>query len=112
MFIFVWLSLLSKKFADFVGGHNILEIDDSVYSLRTDNLALSEVKKGHKTHSSQFTVRDVEFLGKSVTVTVSNLKKSTLKANLSDKDFYKHGFKIGQNVNCKWRKTDLHKLRS
>ena len=112
MFISLFGSHLFQKFADFVGGHNILEIDDSVYSLRTDNLALSEIKKGHKTHSSQFKIRDVEFLGNSVTFTVSNLKKSTLKANLSDKDFYKHGFKIGQNVNCKWRKTDLHKLRS
>ena len=60
---------------------------------------------------SRFTVKDIEFLGNSVNVTVSDLKKSTLKAHLSDKDFYKHEFAIGQNVNCKWSKTDLHKLK-
>ena len=32
--------------------------------------------------------------------------------NLSDKDFYKNEFKIGQDVNCKWNKTDLHKLQA
>ena len=96
--------------ADFVGGHNILEVDDCIYSLRTDKLTLSEIKNGQKNHNSPFTVKDIEFLGNSVSVTVSDLKKSNLKANLSDKDFYKHEFKIGQNVNCKWSKTDLHKL--
>ena len=98
--------------ADFVGGHNILEVDDCIYSLRTDKLTLSEIKNGQKTRNSPFTVKDIEFLGNSVSVTVSDLKKSNLKANLSDKDFYKHEFKIGQNVNCKWSKTDLHKLNA
>ena len=98
--------------ADFVGGHNILEVDDCIYSLRTDKLTLSEIKNGQKTRNSPFTVKDIEFLGNSVSVTVSDLKKSNLKANLSDKDFYKHEFKIGQNVNCKWSQTDLHKLKT
>ena len=98
--------------ADFVGGHNILEVDDCIYSLRTDKLTLSEIKNGQKTRNSPFKVKDIEFLGNSVSVTVSDLKKSNLKANLSDKDFYKHEFKIGQNVNCKWSKTDLHKLNA
>ena len=98
--------------ADFVGGHNILEVDDCIYSLRTDKLTLSEIKNGQKTRNSPFTVKDIEFLGNSVSVTVSDLKKSNLKANLSDKDFYKHEFKIGQNVNCKWSQADLHKLKT
>ena len=98
--------------ADFVGGHNILEFDNSIYSLRTDKLILSQEKKGQKTYNSPFTIKDIEFLGNSVSVTVDDLKKSTLKANLSDKDFYKSEFKIGQNVNCKWNKADLHKLKA
>jgi ABC-type spermidine/putrescine transport systems, ATPase components len=50
--------------ADFVGGHNILEVDDCIYSLRTDKLTLSEIKNGQKNHNSPFTVKDIEFLGK------------------------------------------------
>ena len=96
--------------ADFVGGHNILEVDDCIYSLRTDKLILSKITNGQKTGNSAFKVKDIEFLGNSVSVTVSGLKKSTLKAKLSDADFYNQEFKIGQNVNCKWSKTDLHKL--
>ena len=92
--------------------NNILEFDNCTYSLRTDKLTLSKIKKDQKTDNSRFTVKDIEFLGNSVSVTVSDLKKSTLKAHLSDKDFYKHEFAIGQNVSCKWSKTDLHKLKA
>ncbi len=96
--------------ADFVGGHNILEFDDYTYSLRTDRLTISELEKGQKKSKSTYTVKDIEFLGNSVNITVSNLEQFTLKANLPDKDFYKNELKIGQNVKCKWNKTDLHKL--
>ena len=96
--------------ADFVGGHNILEFEDYTYSLRTDKLTISELEKGQKKSKSTYTVKDIEFLGNSVNITVSNLEQFTLKANLPDKDFYKNELKIGQNVKCKWNKTDLHKL--
>ena len=96
--------------ADFVGGHNILEFDDYTYSLRTDRLTVSELGKGQKKSKSTYTVKDIEFLGNSVNITVSNLEQFTLKANLPDRDFYKNELKIGQNVKCKWNKTDLHKL--
>ena len=96
--------------ADFVGGHNILEFDDYTYSLRTDKLIISGLEKGQKKNKSTYTVKDIEFLGNSVNITVSNLEQFTLKANLPDKDFYKKELKIGQNVKCKWDKTDLHKL--
>ena len=96
--------------ADFVGGHNILEFDDYTYSLRTDKLKISELEKGQKKSKSTYTVKDIEFLGNSVNITVSNLEQFTLKANLPDRDFYKNELKIGQNVKCKWNKTDLRKL--
>ena len=96
--------------ADFVGGHNILEFDDYTYSLRTDRLTISELEKGQKKSKSTYTVKDIEFLGNSVNITVSNLEQFTLKANLPDRDFYKNELKIGQNVKCKWNKKDLHKL--
>ena len=96
--------------ADFVGGHNILEFEEYTYSLRTDKLTISELGKGQKKSKSTYTVKDIEFLGNSVNITVSNLEQFTLKANLPDKDFYKNELKIGQNVKCKWNKTDLHKL--
>ena len=96
--------------ADFVGGHNILEFDDYTYSLRTDKLTISELEKGQKKSKSTYTVKDIEFLGNSVNITVSNLEQFILKANLPDKVFYKNELKIGQNVKCKWNKNDLHRL--
>ena len=96
--------------ADFVGGHNILEFDDYTYSLRTDKLTISVLEKGQKKSKSTYTVKDIEFLGNSVNITVSNLEQFILKANLPDKVFYKNELKIGQNVKCKWNKNDLHRL--
>ena len=96
--------------ADFVGGHNILEFDDYTYSLRTDKLTISELGKGQKKSKSTYTVKDIEFLGNSVNITVSNLEQFILRANLPDKVFYKNELKIGQNVKCKWNKNDLHRL--
>ena len=96
--------------ADFVGGHNILEFEEYTYSLRTDKLTISELGKGQKKSKSTYTVKDIEFLGNSVNITVSNLEQFTLKANLPDRDFYKNELKIGQNVKCKWNKNDLHRL--
>ena len=96
--------------ADFVGGHNILEFDDYTYSLRTDKLTISELEIGQKKSKSTYTVKDIEFLGNSVNITVSNLEQFILKANLPDKVFYKNELKIGQNVKCKWNKNDLHRL--
>ena len=96
--------------ADFVGGHNILEFEDYTYSLRTDKLTISELEKGQKKSKSTYTVKDIEFLGNSVNITVSNLEQFILKANLPDKVFYKNELKIGQNVKCKWNKNDLHRL--
>ena len=55
-------------------------------------------------------MKDIEFLGNSVNITVSNLEQFILKANLPDKVFYKNELKIGQNVKCKWNKNDLHRL--
>ena len=96
--------------ADFVGGHNILEFEEYTYSLRTDKLTISELGKGQKKSKSTYTVKDIEFLGNSVNITVSNLEQFILKANLPDKVFYKNELKIGQNVKCKWNKNDLHRL--
>ena len=71
---------------------------------------ISELEKGQEKSKSTYTVKDIEFLGNSVNITVSNLEQFTLKANLPDRDFYRNKLKIGQNVKCKWNKTDLHKL--
>ena len=50
--------------ADFVGGHNIMKLGASTYSLRADKLKLIGTSKKPKNKVPSFKIKDIEFLGK------------------------------------------------
>ena len=96
--------------ADFVGGHNIMKLGASTYSLRADKLKLIGTSKKPKNKVPSFKIKDIEFLGSSISVTLVGSDDSTLKAKVMDQDFYKHNFEIEQDVYCDWDENDLHQL--
>ena len=98
--------------ADFVGGHNIMKLGASTYSLRADKLKLIGTSKKPKNKVPSFKIKDIEFLGSSISVTLAGSDDSTLKAKVMDQDFYKHNFEIEQDVYCDWDENDLHQLRN
>jgi putative spermidine/putrescine transport system ATP-binding protein len=98
--------------ADFVGGHNIMKSGAGIYSLRADKLKLIGASKKQKSNDPSFKIKDIEFLGSSISVTVVGSDNLTLKAKVMDQDFYKYNFKIEQMVHCNWDENDLHKLRN
>ena len=98
--------------ADFVGGHNIMKLGASTYSLRADKLKLIGISKKPKNKVPSFKIKDIEFLGSSISVTLVGSDDSTLKAKVMDQDFYKHNFEIEQDVYCDWDENDLHQLRN
>jgi putative spermidine/putrescine transport system ATP-binding protein len=98
--------------ADFVGGHNIMNLGASTYSLRADKLKLSGTSKKPKNKVPSFKIKDIEFLGSSISVTLVGSDDLTLKAKVMDQDFYKHNFEIEQDVYCDWEENDLHQLSS
>ena len=98
--------------ADFVGGHNIMKLGASTYSLRADKLKLIGTSKKPKNKVPSFKIKDIEFLGSSISVTLVGSDDLTLKAKVMDQDFYKHNFEIDQNVYCDWDENDLHQLRN
>jgi len=98
--------------ADFVGGHNIMKLGASTYSLRADKLKLIGTSKKPKNKVPSFKIKDIEFLGSSISVTLVGSDDSTLKAKVMDQDFYKHNFEIEQDVYCDWDENDLHQLSS
>ena len=98
--------------ADFVGGHNIMKLGASTYSLRADKLKLIGTSKKPKNKVPSFKIKDIEFLGSSISVTLVGGDDSTLKAKVMDQDFYKHNFEIEQDVYCDWDENDLHQLRN
>ena len=98
--------------ADFVGGHNIIKLGASTYSLRADKLKLIGTSKKPKNKVPSFKIKDIEFLGSSISVTLVGSDDLTLKAKVMDQDFYKHNFEIEQDVYCDWDENDLHELRN
>ena len=98
--------------ADFVGGHNIMKLGASTYSLRADKLKLIGISKKPKNKVPSFKIKDIEFLGSSISVTLVGSDDSTLKAKVMDQDFYKQNFEIEQDVYCDWDENDLHQLRN
>jgi len=98
--------------ADFVGGHNIMKLGSGTYSLRADKLKLAGTSKRQKNKVPAFKIKDIEFLGSSISVTVIDSNDLTLKARLLDQDYYKHNFEIEQSVYCDWDENDLHELRN
>ena len=98
--------------ADFVGGHNIMKLGASTYSLRADKLKLIGTSKKPKNKVPSFKIKDIEFLGSSISVTLVGSDDLTLKAKVMDQDFYKHNFEIEQDVYCDWDENDLHQLSS
>ncbi len=98
--------------ADFVGGHNIMKLGASTYSLRADKLKLIGISKKPKNKVPSFKIKDIEFLGSSISVTLVGSDDLTLKAKVMDQDFYKHNFEIEQDVYCDWDENDLHQLRN
>ena len=98
--------------ADFVGGHNIMKLGASTYSLRADKLKLISTSKKPKNKVPSFKIKDIEFLGSSISVTLVGSDDLTLKAKVMDQDFYKHNFEIEQAVHCNWDENDLHELRN
>ena len=97
---------------DFVGGHNIMKLGASTYSLRADKLKLIGTSKKPKNKVPSFKIKDIEFLGSSISVTLVGSDDLTLKAKVMDQDFYKHNFEIEQDVYCDWDENDLHQLRN
>mgnify|MGYP001198019205 FL=1 len=98
--------------ADFVGGHNIMKLGSGTYSLRADKLKLAGSSKRQKNKVPAFKIKDIEFLGSSISVTVIDSNDLTLKARLLDQDYYRHNFEIEQSVYCDWDENDLHELRN
>ena len=98
--------------ADFVGGHNIMKLGASTYSLRADKLKLIGTSKKPKNKVPSFKIKDIEFLGSSISVTLVGSDDLTLKAKVMDQEFYRHNFEIEQDVYCDWDENDLHQLSS
>ena len=94
----------------FVGGHNIIQSDKTLYSLRTDNILLKRSANQSKT-SEKMKIADIEFQGDSVKIILSNSKYKHFNVKLQDTEFFKKSLKVGEDIFCSWQVKDLHELQ-
>ncbi|MBZ9935915.1 ABC transporter ATP-binding protein [Mesorhizobium sp. BR1-1-16] len=91
--------------ARFIGGHNIIPEDGRKLSIRSDRLQLSS--GGHGTPA---VVRDVEYQGIAVHVSLATETGVEMMAIVPERIFYSRPFEAGEAVKVHWDPADIHEL--
>ena len=95
--------------ARFIGGHNVIEVDGRKVGLRADRteLRLPSDKPGGR----PVTVRDVEYQGTSVVVSLAGENGSELTAVVPERSFYDRPFAVGDHAAVHWDPADIRDLQ-
>jgi putative spermidine/putrescine transport system ATP-binding protein len=91
--------------ARFMGGNNVISIDGEHYGVRADRLRFEDGPK-----SLSATVRDVEYQGIYVLVSLRAEGDVDLTAIIAERTFIDNPVAIEQQVRVSWDASDLHKL--
>lgn len=95
--------------ARFIGGHNVINVGEDTFSVRTDKIQIDKNKPG-ESPSHHSNIQDIEYLGANVSVALTNPDIGDVTAMLSDTDFATKSIQIGDAVHLSWRAEDTHKL--
>ena len=94
--------------ARFIGGHNVLRVEDRSIAVRADRLIVQ--KPGGEDSGYAASVRDVEYLGSSVNLALAVPDIGDLTAALPDQAFFNDPIEIGATVFLSWKPEDAHNL--
>ncbi|PQO23334.1 Fe3+/spermidine/putrescine ABC transporter ATP-binding protein [Rhodobacteraceae bacterium WD3A24] len=92
--------------ARFMGGHNVLREGGRLITLRADALELSRATADGRPAK----VREVEYRGQQVMVSLSTEAGEEMSALLPERRFYDAPFTPGEAVSVAWRAEDVHEL--
>ena len=97
--------------ARFMGGHNVLTLDDAPVALRTDQMWLGETVPTDNAHgTSPCQISSVEFLGRTVEVTVNSDVGENLIVSMSDDHYKRKPWTPGDSAHACWENQALHAL--
>ena len=96
--------------SEFVGGHNIIQEGNKIFSIRTDNIQLEKNNKTKK-NTEKMKITDIEFQGNSVKIILNNTKYKYFNVILGDSEFFTKDLKISDEVYCSWDMKNLHELQ-
>ena len=91
--------------ARFIGGHNIIPGEGRTISIRSDRLHVTS--SGHGTPA---VVRDVEYQGIAVHVSLATEAGVEMMAIVPERVFYSRPFEAGEAVKVHWDAADIHEL--
>lgn len=95
--------------ARFIGGHNVLQIDNEKLAVRADKITLHNVNsKNPSAHEA--VVQDIEYLGSNVSISLVIAQFGEVTATCSDAFFFENPIEIGETVFLNWNSDDAHKL--
>ena len=94
--------------ARFIGGHNVIPLDGRKISVRTDRLKLLPAVNGGQ--SRAVTVRDVEYQGSAVFVSLVAENGLELTAVVPERTFFDRPFAAGESAAVEWDRKDIHEL--
>jgi putative spermidine/putrescine transport system ATP-binding protein len=94
--------------ARFIGGHNVIDLNGRKISVRSDRTRLMPAGTNHG--AIPVTVRDVEYQGTAVFVSLQSATGTELTAVVPERSFYEHPFASGEAAAVQWDETDIHEL--
>jgi putative spermidine/putrescine transport system ATP-binding protein len=92
--------------ARFIGGHNVMPFDGRKVTVRADRLQVS----GAGDSGTAATVRDVEYQGTVVFVSLATETGLDMTAIVPERTFYARPFETGDAVSVQWDPADMHEL--
>lgn len=91
--------------ARFMGGHNIVELDEGPVAVRTDRTRLAE-----SGGTVAGVIEQVEYLGRTFEITVRAQNDSVVVASLDETSFANRPWNTGETVSVDWSLSDIRPL--
>jgi putative spermidine/putrescine transport system ATP-binding protein len=95
--------------ARFMGGHNIIRIEDRTVAIRSDRLKLIR-RAQDKAARLSGTVSGVEYQGTSVHLAIRTTTSEEVSIVVPDKEFFRRPLEPGESAHIGWAETDVHPL--
>jgi putative spermidine/putrescine transport system ATP-binding protein len=94
--------------ARFMGGHNVIDIDGRKVGLRADRTRL--LPPSDEPGRRPVTVREVEYQGTAVIVSLEGENGAELTAVVPERSFYERPFTVGERAAVLWDPADIRNL--
>jgi len=94
--------------ARFIGGHNILNLPDGRFALKSEHTRLVDTASGP--HHVGATVTNIEYLGRNVDITLVNERDEELIASVPANEYQNQPRQVGDCITVAWQQSELHKL--